>query len=107
MAEIVREILTNTYENADKLAEIYSSYLNDCGDTNETVNTSRLKEIERDLKKLNSKKDKLLELSLDGSIQNAEFKRRNKIFNDEIKTLEKEKNTLLAQEMSFLSSFIP
>ena len=49
---------------------------------------------ERGINNLYAKKDKLLELSLQGSLSNAEFYERNNSFNEKIKALENELDSL-------------
>ena len=49
---------------------------------------------ERGINNLYDKKDKLLELSLQGSLSNTEFYERNNSFNENIKSLENEHDTL-------------
>ncbi len=47
-----------------------------------------LRHIEEDLSAIQAKKDRLLEMSIEGVISMAEFKQRNDGFNEQIKTLE-------------------
>ena len=47
---------------------------------------------------LNAKKDRLLELNLDGAISNTEFKTRNDGFNHQLQTLEAQLATIRAEE---------
>ena len=49
---------------------------------------------EKEINKLYTKKDKLLELSLQGSLSNTEFYERNNSFNEKIKVLDNELNKL-------------
>ena len=50
--------------------------------------------LERKINNLYAKKDKLLELSLQGSLSNTEFSERNNFFNERIKVLDNELNKL-------------
>ena len=47
-----------------------------------------IRHIEEDLSSIQAKKDRLLEMSIEGVISTAEFKQRNDGFNEQIKTLE-------------------
>ena len=61
------------------------------------INTGIDEEIlsrERKINNLYAKKDKLLELSLQGSLSNTEFSERNNFFNERIKVLDNELNKL-------------
>ena len=53
---------------------------------------------EKEINNLYAKKDKLLELSLQGSLSNTEFYERNNSFNDKIKVLDNELNKLKSQK---------
>lgn len=48
---------------------------------------AEISKIERHIEQIEIKKDRLLELSLDGNLSNAEFGKRNEGFNNEIKEL--------------------
>ena len=54
--------------------------------------------IEKEINNLYAKKDKLLELSLQGSLSNTEFYERNNSFNEKIKVLDNELNKLKNQK---------
>ncbi len=56
-----------------------------------------LRRIEEDLSAIQAKKDRLLEMSIEGVISTAEFKQRNDGFNEQIKALE-EKRSILQTE---------
>lgn len=53
---------------------------------------------EREINNFYAKKDKLLELSLQGSLSNTEFYERNNSFNEKIKVLENELNKLKSEK---------
>ena len=59
--------------------------------------TQDLHRIEKDLSAIQAKKDRLLEMSIEGIISTAEFKQRNDGFNGQIRSLE-EKRTALQRE---------
>ncbi len=54
--------------------------------------------IEKDLSSLRAKKDRLLEMSIEGVIDLAEFKGRNDGFNDQVRLLEEKRAALRAEE---------
>ena len=54
--------------------------------------------VEDEMEALNAKKDRLLELNLDGAISNTEFKTRNDGFNHQLQTLEAQLATIRAEE---------
>ena len=66
------------------------------------INTGIDEEIslkEKEINNLYAKKDKLLELSLQGSLSNTEFYERNNSFNEKIKVLDSELNKLKSNKM--------
>lgn len=56
-----------------------------------------LRRIEEDLSAIRAKKDRLLEMSIEGVISTAEFKGRNDGFNEQVKALEERRSTLQAE----------
>lgn len=54
----------------------------------------KIKFLEKEINNLYAKKDKILELSLQGSLSNTEFYERNNLFNDKIDNFNKELNRL-------------
>ena len=57
-----------------------------------------MRHIEADLSAIRAKKDRLLEMSIEGVISTAEFKQRNDGFNGQIKALEEKRTALRAEE---------
>ena len=53
-----------------------------------------LRRMEEELSAIQAKKDRLLEISIEGVISMAEFKQRNDGFNQQIKVLEEKRTTL-------------
>lgn len=53
-----------------------------------------IKSLEKEIDGLYAKKDKILELSIQGGLSNEEFYEKNNLFNDKINTLTKELNQL-------------
>ena len=56
-----------------------------------------LRRIEEDLSALRAKKDRLLEMSIEGVITTAEFKQRNDGFNEQVRILEEKRTALQAE----------
>ena len=54
--------------------------------------------VEEDMAAIHAKKDRLLDLNMDGVISNAEFKKRNDAFNDQLGALESQLVTIQAEE---------
>ena len=54
--------------------------------------------VEEDMAAIHAKKDRLLDLNMDGAISNAEFKKRNDAFNDQLGVLESQLATIQAEE---------
>lgn len=54
----------------------------------------KIKFLEKEINNIYTKKDKILELSLQGSLSNTEFYERNNLFNDKIDNFNKELNRL-------------
>ena len=57
-----------------------------------------LRRIEEDLSSIQAKKDRLLEMSIEGVISTAEFKQRNDGFNEQVEALEEKRSALQAEE---------
>ena len=56
-----------------------------------------LRRIEEDLSAIRAKKDRLLEMSIEGVISTAEFKGRNDGFNEQVKALEEKRSALRSE----------
>lgn len=56
-----------------------------------------LRRIEENLSSIQAKKDRLLEMSIEGVISTAEFKGRNDGFNEQVKALEEKRSALQAE----------
>ncbi len=56
-----------------------------------------LRRIADDLSSIQAKKDRLLEMSIEGVISTAEFKQRNDGFNEQLRTLEEKRTSLQAE----------
>ena len=59
--------------------------------------TQEIRHIEEELSAIQAKKDRLLEMSIEGVISMAEFKQRNDGFNDQVRLLEEKRTALQAE----------
>ena len=59
--------------------------------------TQDIRRIEEDLSAIQAKKDRLLEMSIEGVISTKEFKGRNDGFNEQVKALEEKRSALQAE----------
>lgn len=59
--------------------------------------TQDLRRIEKDLSALHTKKDRLLEMSIEGVVSMSEFKQRNDGFNEQVRVLEEKRAALQAE----------
>jgi len=87
LTEVLKELSSNTNDVIEKYLR-YAKLAYEKDDTEQVV-----KEIAADIEKLNQKKEKLLELNIDGKLSNDEFAKRNETYNHEIarKNAEKQK----------------
>ena len=56
------------------------------------------KRVEAEIDSIYAKKDRLLEMSIEGALSTAEFKQRNDSFNDQLHELERQMEVLKAEE---------
>ena len=59
--------------------------------------TQDLRRIKEDLSAIHAKKDRLLEMSIEGVVSMAEFKQRNDGFNEQVRVLEEKRTALQAE----------
>ena len=88
LIEILTDVLSGLSSNINDIFDKYLQYL-------KTVNSSAdfendIRGIENNIVKINDKKDKLLELSIEGRLTNVEFEERNNLCNEELKAKEQE-----------------
>jgi len=88
LVEILTEVLSGLSSSVNDIFDKYLQYL-------KTANSGAdfegdIKAIESSIAKINDKKDKLLELNIEGRLTNAEFEKRNNACNDELHTKEQE-----------------
>lgn len=70
----------------------------------DTSFTEEIIELEKEIEKIHSKKDKILELSIQGSLSNKEFYEKNNLFNQKLKELETNLNNLKLEKAKFKKS---
>ncbi|MCL2169975.1 MAG: recombinase family protein [Defluviitaleaceae bacterium] len=90
------EVLVAVASSTDELVTQYLQFLQNV-DT-KVDNSKRVKQLEGEIAKIGVKKDKLLELNMDGSLSNTEFRGRNDVLNEEAAKLEQEIKELLAKQ---------
>lgn len=88
MVEIFRQIIQNKDAMIDAVLQVIQTA------TGKQDFSHELGKVEEELLALEAKKDRLLELNLDGAISIREFKLRNKGFKDRISELEQRKKDL-------------
>lgn len=92
MAEIFSEMVKDKNTIIDSVLAVLQSVPRE-------VDYSRAKlRVEEEMVAINMKKDRLLDLNVDGAISNAEFKTRNDGFNSQLKTLEAQLAAIQAEE---------
>ncbi len=90
--DLISKLQIDSNEVIDTLMNYYKHLEIDTG-IDEEINIR-----EKEINNLYAKKDKLLELSLQGSLSNTEFYERNNSFNEKIKVLDNELNKLKSQK---------
>lgn len=90
--DLISKLQIDSYEVIDTLINYYRHLEIDTG-IDEEISLR-----EKEINNLYAKKDKLLELSLQGSLSNTEFYERNNSFNEKIKVLDNELNKLKSQK---------
>lgn len=93
---ILADLFQKTIKNKEKIIRLV---LNSIADTAQKVdNSAQIGRLEAQLKQIDEKKDKLLELSMENAITIHEFKQRNGRFNEQIAVFEKQLIILRQQE---------
>lgn len=93
---ILADLFQKTIKNKEKIIRLV---LNSIADTAQKVdNSAQIGRLEAQLKQVDEKKDKLLELSMENAITIHEFKQRNGRFNEQIAVFEKQLIILRQQE---------
>ena len=91
MAQIFDQLAQNKQTIIDTVVAVLQSV------PDEHSYAQDIRRIEEDLSSLQAKKDRLLEMNLEGVISMAEFKQRNDGFNEQIKVLEEKRAALQAE----------
>lgn len=93
---IMAEIFTQMMRDKDTIINALLSVLKSVP---QEVDYSRaLQRVEEERAAIAAKKDRLLDLNMDGAISNSEFKSRNDTFNTQLRTLETQLATIQAEE---------
>ena len=99
---IFRDLISKLQIDSDRVINILMNYYKNLG-----IDTGIDEEInlkEKEIDNIYTKKDKLLELSLQGSLSNTEFYERNNSLNEKIKILENECNDLKIEKNELKST---
>ena len=88
MADIFNQLAQNKKAIIDTVVTVLQSV------PDEHDYTRDIRRMEEELSALQAKKDRLLEMSIEGVISTAEFKQRNDGFNDQVKALEERRTAL-------------
>ncbi|WP_297980301.1 recombinase family protein [uncultured Oscillibacter sp.] len=91
MADIFNQLARNKQAIIDAVVTVLQSV------PDEHDYAQDLRRVEEDLSAIQAKKDRLLEMSIEGAITMAEFKGRNDGFNEQIKTLEEKRSAIQAE----------
>ena len=83
---IIRDLINKLYINFSFIEKLLTNYYVNC--KNSFFKDNKLEDMNREIKQLCVKKEKLLELTLMGSISNEEFCSRNKSYNEALKDLQ-------------------
>ncbi len=84
LKNILNEIFSNKELYISKLMDMYSTLLSEMNYNND------IKELMKEIEIIKKRKDKLLDLNINGLINDSEFKKRNEEFNINISELEKQ-----------------
>lgn len=93
--QIMAQIFNQLAQNKQAIIDAVVTVLQAVPDEHDY--TQDIRHIEEDLSSIQAKKDRLLEMSIEGVISTAEFKQRNDGFNDQAKTLEERLAALQAE----------
>ena len=93
--QIMADIFNRLAQNKQAIIDAVVTVLQAVPDEHDY--TQDLRRIEEDLSSIQAKKDRLLEMSIEGVISTAEFKQRNDGFNNQVKALEERRTVLQAE----------
>lgn len=99
---IFRIIMRQVFNSDEIIKEMLDYYKNLRVDNNYQY---KIIKIKNEIKDIEAKKEKLLELNLDGSINNLEFKNRNDKYNEEITMLNTKISKIEQEKIIMLESF--
>lgn len=88
LKEIIVQLFTQMIADPESIIRLYMSLYEQVAKEKTGLN-SKLHQLEKEVAKLKEKREKILDLNLEGDISDAEFKERNKIFSEEIQEKEK------------------
>ena len=91
MAEIFDQLAQNKQAIIDAVVTVLRAV------PDEHDYTQDIRRIEEDLSAIHAKKDRLLEMSIEGIITRLEFKQRNDGFNQQVKALEERLSTIQSE----------
>lgn len=93
---VLAELFQKVVKNKDKIIRLVLDSISDTA--HKVDNSAQIGRIEMQIKQIEEKKDKLLELSIEGAITIKEFKERNNRFNSQISAFEEQLLALRQQE---------
>ena len=99
---IFKDLISKLQINSNEVIEILMNYYKHL--EIDTGIDERILELEKETNGIYAKKDKILELSLQGSLSNSEFYERNNSFNEKLKNLESDLNSLKLEKEKLKNS---
>ncbi len=93
--QIMADIFNRLAQNKQSIIDAVVAVLQSVPDEHDYAQD--LRRVEEDLSAIQAKKDRLLEMSIEGVITMVEFKGRNDGFNDQIKALEEKRSAIQAE----------
>jgi len=98
ITEILLDVLSDLSSNFDTIVDKYLMFLESVND-GATVQ-QQAKALESEISKINARKDKLIDLAVEGRLSNLEFEKRNNVCNKELDDKERELKTLISQQQN-------
>ncbi|MCL1882527.1 MAG: recombinase family protein, partial [Defluviitaleaceae bacterium] len=96
ISEILLDVLSGLSSNFDTLVDKYLSFLKSIDNGEETQ--KQVKTLEDEIAKIHARKDKLIDLAVEGRLSNSEFENRNNSCNKELEIKEIELNQLTSKQ---------
>lgn len=97
LVKILKEVLKDLSSNIDEVVDRYLQLLKEA--QSKSNFQSEIKKFEIEINKILQKKDRLLELNIEGRLSNIEFEKRNNIYNQELQQKEKELENLKKEQI--------